>query len=564
MPTTIHATEKPLSEIFSNYFAFSIPPYQRPYSWTIEQASELLTDILSFLGNDSCPIAEVNPYFLGSIVLIKSEGNDAKSTEADVVDGQQRLTTLTILLSALRKLDKSGLEIEDYLFQAPRRAQGLPARYRLKLRPKDEKFFCDHIQKESGIDSLLQLNTTQLSDSRQRIQENARYFLDTLLPLGEAKRERLVSYLVTRCFLVVVSTPDLDSAYRIFSVLNARGLNLSLTDLLKSEIIGAIPEQKQDSYTHIWESEEEDLGREAFQELFSHIRMIHRKTKLRESALSEFRKYILPDIQPPERFIDEVLKPNSDALETIKKANYQGGDETETVNNCLEWLNRIDNFDWVPSAILYISKHKNYSPELLKRFCADLERLAAGLMILRENINSRINRYAELLTSIEKDNDLYADGSPLQLTPEETTKILDILNGDLYLMTRIRKYVLLRLDSALTEGTATYKYPIITIEHVLPQNPSKDSQWMQWFNNQAHSQYVHKIGNLALLSRKKNSQAQNYEFEKKKTGYFSSSAGGINSFVLTTQVLQQTQWTPEVIRQRQQESIEELKKLWRL
>ncbi len=564
MPTAIHATERPLSEVFSNYFAFSIPPYQRPYSWTVEQASDLLTDVLAFLGNDSYPIAEVNPYFLGSIVLIKSEGNDAKSAEADVVDGQQRLTTLTILLSVLRKLDKSGLEIEDYLFQAPKKTQGLPARYRLKLRPKDEKFFCDHIQNESGIDSLLQLSTTQLTDSRQRIQENARYFLDTLSPLDEAKRERLVSYLVTRCFLVVVSTPDLDSAYRIFSVLNARGLNLSLTDLLKSEIIGAIPEQKQDSYTHVWESEEEDLGRDAFQELFSHIRMIHRKAKLREAALKEFRDHILPTIQPPERFIDEVLKPNSDALEIIKKANYQGGAEKETVNDCLRWLNRIDNFDWIPPAILYISKHIKYSPDLLKEFFIDLERLAAGLMILRANANTRINRYADLLMSIEKDDDLYVDGSPLQLTSVETTEILDILNGDLYLMKRIRKYVLLRLDSALTDGAATHNHPIVTIEHVLPQNPDKDSQWVKRFNDREHSQYVHKIGNLTLLSRKKNAQAQNYDFDKKKAGYFSSSAGGISSFVLTFQVSQEPKWTPAVIEKRQQESISELKKLWRL
>lgn len=319
MSVAIHATEKPLKEIFSNQYSFSIPPYQRPYAWKTEQAGELLTDILAFLGDESYPISKINPYFLGSIVLIKSEGTGSESAEADVVDGQQRLTTLTILLSVLRKLDKSGLKIEGYLFQTENLLEEIPACYRLRLRQKDEKFFCDYIQKESGIDNLLQMNSTLLTDSQQRIQENARYFLDELSHLDEVKLKRLISYLVTRCFLVVVSTPDLDSAYRIFSVLNARGLNLSLTDLLKSEIIGAISEQQQESYTHIWESEEEDLGREAFQELFSHIRMIHKKAKLRATALKEFRDDILPKIQP-ERFIDETLKPYSDALEIIKNS----------------------------------------------------------------------------------------------------------------------------------------------------------------------------------------------------------------------------------------------------
>ena len=239
MPTAIHATEKPLSKIFSDDYSFSIPPYQRPYAWTEEQASELLDDILAFLGDDSDDISKTNPYFLGSIVLIKSEGNDAKDAEADVVDGQQRLTTLTILLSVIRELDPSP-GITKYLYQPEDELQGIPASYRLKLRPKDETFFRDHIQKESGLDNLLRLNSASLTDSQQRIQDNARYFLGELKLKNETERKRLVRYLITRCFLVVVSTPDLDSAYRIFSVLNARGRSLSLTDLLKSEIIAVL------------------------------------------------------------------------------------------------------------------------------------------------------------------------------------------------------------------------------------------------------------------------------------------------------------------------------------
>ena len=113
MSVSIHATEKALFKIFSNDFAFMIPPYQRPYAWTTEQTSELLSDVLSFLGNGSEPITEVNPYFLGSIVLIKDE----EALESDVVDGQQRLTTLTILLAALRTLVNSeyAAEITEYI-----------------------------------------------------------------------------------------------------------------------------------------------------------------------------------------------------------------------------------------------------------------------------------------------------------------------------------------------------------------------------------------------------------------------------------------------------------------
>jgi len=339
-------------------------------------------------------------------------------------------------------------------------------------------------------------------------------------------------------------------------------LNLRLTDLLKSEIIGAIPTEQQEEYTKIWEDEEEDLGRETFQDLFAHIRMIYRKAKMRETALNEFRKHIQPQKEPI-RFINEVLKPYSDSLEIIKTATYQSNKGAEAVNSLLRWLNQIDNFDWIPSAILYFSQNR-HSPNNLIKFFTDLERLSAGLMISRADINDRVERYGRLLTAIEEGTDLYATDSPLQLTSEETVQISKTLDGDLYLLKRIRQYVLLRLDSALARGEATYDYPIITVEHVLPQNPSSGSVWLKWFPmEEERARYTHRIGNLALLSRRKNAQAQNYDFDKKKNEYFSTSKG-ISPFALTTQVLKRTEWTPAIVSQRQEELLNELRSLWRL
>ncbi|MDZ8105139.1 MAG: DUF262 domain-containing HNH endonuclease family protein [Nostoc sp. DedQUE12a] len=560
MPVAIHATEKALYKVFSNDFAFSIPAYQRPYAWTKDQASDLLNDLLSFLGHDSEVTADTNPYFLGSIVLIKGE-----KPEADVIDGQQRLTTLTILLSVLRSLAsfESASEITDYLYQKGRRFEGKENRYRLKIRPRDEDFFRKYIQDENGLDALLQLNPSQLTDSQRNIHINASYFLDKLKLLSHQQRDSFSNYLMTRCFLVLVSTPDLDSAYRIFSTLNARGLDLSLSDFLKSEIIGAIEPSQQDKYTIIWETEEEDLGREKFQELFAHIRMIDRQAKPRKTTLREFTEDILPNIIQQQNFIDEVLKPYSNAFKIINTANYQSDKDAKTINSLLRWLNQIDNFDWIPPAILYFSKN-SHNPEKLKQFFTDLERLAAGLMILRADINDRIGRYAKLLAAIQENVDLYVQESPLQLTSDERNRIIKTLDGDLYLIKRIRQYVLLRLDSALSGGEASYDYSVITVEHVLPQNPSEGSKWLQWFPiEEERIQYVHRIGNLALLSRNKNSEAQNYDFDKKKEKYFLSKKG-ICPFVLTTQVLQQSEWTPEVIKQRQEDCLQNLRKLWRL
>lgn len=560
MAVNIHAIEKALFKVFNNDFAFAIPPYQRPYAWTTDQASELLTDLLAFLGNGSQSVDEVNPYFLGSIVLIKGE----ESPEADIVDGQQRLTTLTILLAVLRTSVQAeyAAELTKFIYEKGDLIVGTPNRYRLKLRERDEGFFRQYIQDEKGLEGLFQLDSAQLTDSQKNIQANAKYFAEALANLAELQRVRLLQYLMRRCYLVVVSTPDLDSAYRIFSVLNARGLDLRLTDLLKSEVIGAIPTEQQEKYTRIWEDEEEDLGRETFQELFAHIRMIYRKAKLRETALNEFRKHIQPH-EEPQRFIDEILKPYSDSLEIIKTATYQSDKGAEAVNSLFRWLNQIDNFDWVPPAIVYLSQNR-HAPDKLKQFFTDLERLAAGLMILRADINNRIERYGRLLTAIEQKADLYATDSPLQITPEEANQIMKTLNGDLYLIKRIRQYVLLRLDSALAQGEATYDYPIISVEHVLPQNPSEGSVWLKWFSaEEERVQYIHRIGNLALLSRKKNAEAQNYDFDKKKEKYFATRKG-VSPFALTTQVLQKTEWTPAIINERQKELLQRLKTLWRL
>lgn len=186
-------------------------------------------------------------------------------------------------------------------------------------------------------------------------------------------------------------------------------------------------------------------------------------------------------------------------------------------------------------------------------------------MIKRANINERIERYGLLLGAIERREDLYAVNSPLQLTRKERNEILRILDGDIYPIRAIRLYVLLRLDAALAEeGEVSYNIPIITVEHVLPQNPPSDSEWMRWFSSEEkRTTWIHRLGNLALLSRRKNIQAQNYDFERKKQKYFSIK-GGVSIFALTTQVLNEKRWTPRVIERRQEELIGVLKKVWRL
>jgi len=559
----IHGAEFPIRKIFSDDFYFRIPMYQRPYSWTTEQAGELLDDLLEFVSDDpKTKIEDLSPYFLGSIVVIKEEGRP----EAEVVDGQQRLTTLTILLSALRHTiadKKVSSAMTAYLYEEGNPLEGTPNRYRLTIRERDAEFFRAHVQEPDQLSKLRSLNSGQLSDSQRNIRANAVLFLDRLSNLSDPQRMRLGQFIVVNCLLVVVSTPDLDSAYRIFSILNDRGLELSHADILKSEVIGRIPQQEQESYNERWEDAEEDLGREAFGDLFGHTRMIFRKQKMRESILKEFREFVLKAVSGSKALIDDVLIPYTEALSIIGSAGYESTEGVEAVNGLLKWLNRIDNTDWLPPAILFMARHRSDSAAL-RRFFTDLERLAAFLMVARYGINDRIERYGRLLSLIESDGDLYAADSPLQLSEAERRTFWNELNGEVYRQTAKRRlYVLLRLDSALSDGSASYNYGVISIEHVLPQNPKPGSDWCRWFSTQeSRDRWVHRLGNLVLLSHNKNSSAGNYDFAKKKMSYFTK--GGVCPFAITTQVLPEAEWTEEVVVRRQADLLRVLDGVWRL
>ena len=164
--------------------------------------------------------------------------------------------------------------------------------------------------------------------------------------------------------------------------------------------------------------------------------------------------------------------------------------------------------------------------------------------------------------AIKQKKDVYADSSPLQLTVAEQHAIYRTLNGNLYadVNASLCKYILLRLDSLLSDGTATYNLPIISVEHVLPQKPDPNSEWAKWFSKDQQSRHIHRLGNLVLLSRHKNYDANNYDFAKKTAIYFSNR--GVSPFVLTSYVIQADKWTVDVVERRQRELVSRLACYW--
>ena len=198
MSKKISGAEYPLSKIFSSDFDYVIPSYQRPYAWTVDQTSELFDDLYDFYFRE-----KEDTYFLGSIVLIKEEGKPY----SEIIDGQQRLTTLTILLASITSNLSGDLrsDFENYIREPGRASQGLKPKPRLALRERDREFFAKHIQ-SLDFETMLGLDPTGLdNESQKNIQANSRLLLDKLKSTFGNNTDQLCefgAFLVQRCFLV--------------------------------------------------------------------------------------------------------------------------------------------------------------------------------------------------------------------------------------------------------------------------------------------------------------------------------------------------------------------------
>ena len=453
--SAIDVSNLKVAELFSTAsYQFRIPDYQRPYSWTEKEVSCLLDDIASAFpygeGTDSN-----TDYFLGSVVLIKQSGKP----KADVVDGQQRITTLSLIFSAIcyllpdpsksKQIRSDLIEKEDY------RGNKTPV---LKLRDSDEHFFSTWIRTDGKLGEMSKLDTNNKSGSQKNLIENAKDLLKNELyrPDGVELSEWLMHLLINitdNCYLVTISTEDFDSAYRIFSTINSRGLNLKPNDVLKSEIIGKIKPELRSQYTQIWDIEESDLGRDDFERLFFIIRSFLLNQKKYNELLTSYRKEILPKYDA-EQFIDTVLKPSSDTFEQIRKVRFccDNIEHQRKIRDLCSWLNEIDNNDWMPSAIYFIIRYPNDSGLILE-FLTQLERLAAGLMILRvrrgKGNKDRDIIFRALIDAIKEGPEQAIHKATTSLRNSQCKMIVNALDGKIYegKAKAFRNYVLLRSET---------------------------------------------------------------------------------------------------------------------
>ena len=561
MGIKIKGSESAIKDIFCEKFDFHIPPYQRPYAWTEEEALTLFDDLYDFLqakGEDNC-------YFLGSIVL---EKENEELPFCQVIDGQQRLTTLTILLAVLiSKFNNQEAKnaFEKYIRQPADISQGLKSKPRLELRAKDRDFFNQYIQ-DMNFRDLFNKQVAKLKNEAQKnIYLNSLALNDKIDELLKTDNDKIEfgRFLITNCYLVVVTTSSRESAFRVFSVMNNRGLSLLATDIIKSDIIGMINDVNEDlveKYTNKWEDIETLLGRDSFNDLFSHIRTLKSKIKAKKGLIGEFKEYVLPNLnhQTSIEFIETVLEPYAHSYNLIRNCCYNSENKDNEINGILKWLNSFNHSDWIPSSMYFISVNEN-NPELILTFLEKMERLCPYMYADSFDVNDRIARFAKIVKELEVAHN--AIPNSLELNDEEKETFIKVLDGQIYCLTNYkRNYFILRLDSFIATNGINYQKQKLSIEHVLPQTVNQNSEWARvWPNENERNLWVHRIGNLLPLTQAVNSECQNYDYLVKKQKYYTSKKG-TSSYALTSRMILKETWTPEDVEKNQIDLMEIYKK----
>ena len=544
-----------LKKLFSDEFFFSIPEYQRPYSWKREQCEQLFDDI-----DES---NRDNEYFMGTIIL-QEIGSIGSGIKYDIIDGQQRITTLQILLACLRdRVENNDYKIstQSKIYQRQNPADGIPEKVRLEV--KEKNFFKKYVQKENGTSkSEIDAANTQ-NDSQLNLLNAIKIFKDKLLELSQHQINSLIEHISQRCVVMYVSTQNFDDAYRLFTIINDRGLQLRRIDILKANNLepGVITNAEERTwFANIWENIENDLCSSNFEKLISFIRTIEIKEKAKDDILKEYNKLVFEKnkILRGKDFI-EYLNEYKNIYQTLilDKDIYEKDDEYKIISIPYKnLLNIMDDFlpsnDWIPP-ILYF--YKRFGKQKMLNFVQKLENKFVADWILGATATKRVINMNAILRKIEQCSNI-DELLASEVLSFNKSEYKDRLLQDIYEEDYI-KYILLKLEYIESEQNVERRYGTLSVEHVLPQKPNSNSSWLKDFNNEERILWTNKLSNLVLLSKRKNSSASNLEFNAKKEKYIK---GRITDLGRSQKLLSYSEWTPIILEIRQKQIIEQLLK----
>lgn len=580
----IDAKEEFVHKLYGEDYLYQIPQFQRPFSWSEENFVDLVDDLTDAYESNADNYGdllrpdgsfykdrkdEYEPYFLGSIIL--NEGTDTGS-RYDVIDGQQRLTSISILLCVLRdRAERGWTDSLDRFVQEERDiARVQEGEVRLKIRDRDREFFEENVLSRG---TTLDVDNPENGDTEpeQNILQAIETFDDRLEQWVEEGNdlESLAAFLVQRVIMVRITTDSLSSAFRLFNVTNARGMPLNNADLLKSENLSQITEGERDEYQRKWEDMEEEVGNEGLERFIGYMRHILVKEKSRQSIYDEFSEVFAerPDFRGKD-FVGELESVFDVHRERVHEAELHSSEESKNVyyHNLVSVMRDFyPSGEWVVALVEFDKQF--HDDELLYEFVKRLERRLTVDWLTGSSNTDRYTRVYRILREIEEADDprhvvnldSLTDG--LEDDRADFEEALDVRNFYRKGNYQWPKYILMRLNMERYDNrNAKIRYgKNINVEHILPRN-LKNGYWTQRFSDELQREkWTNKLGNLVLLDGRKNYKASNRPFTEKYETYFTEKQ---NDFAITNELSEYDSWTPTKLQERHECLSEECLDIW--
>ncbi|HLC79285.1 MAG TPA: DUF4268 domain-containing protein [archaeon] len=539
---------KTIQNIFEGSNYYEIPSYQRPYSWESEQVDALWDDIYSAFENNE------DEYFLGSIILTRKNNNKY----LDVVDGQQRLTTLMILFCTLRDIHFSKLSDQTKKNLIEGRIKNLEnGNERLKLRTQAQNQNQFEQEVIRGINFDLKLTQAQLKENK--FINTAFRFKEKIDPLnGSDKIEKFTEYLLEKVRVVSITCSNRSFAIKLFQVLNNRGLDLTAADLIKSYLMMSI-------------KDEDNL--KTFEQDWIYIETKAKELEEELTNLFTYYEYYLLANNPKKALYDELETQfkNKDSLKVIHEfknaINLFASMDSKSPKTIYSLYYLKHDTYW--KSIILTSLIKGWNNEQITALAKNLRKLYFIYWVAGYT-SSKIKQISfNIIDWIKEEKDINFIKKKITekiLSDRVVSRFRESLDGDVYKEAWC-KPLLITLEYEQLEAPKMNFIEIdndIHVEHIFPQAYSSDSYWSRVMTSDLADKLVNSLGNVTLLSGKKNIKASNHPFHEKLKVYEGTGKDGITPFILTQKITTNKIWNHQTIKARKDYLLSEIEKIFEI
>lgn len=556
---TIDIEKCTITKVFSQWY--SVPAYQRHYVWDEDNITSLLDDI-----RDNYLDHKDNEYFLGSYIVQRRTDRDTN----DLLDGQQRITTLFLLFAFLRDSSITPNEIkgelQNFIYQKAQILQGIHSRVRLsyEIRGHVKDFINTNIAPEGSVTNNWDVFVEGAKNSKNN--ESIRHICRAMLCFDKYFKEKdnanikivdYISFIFKNMVMIHISADTLEDAFRLFSIMNDRGVRLSNADILKASNLECIDDQSEiNKYAELWEDLQADLG-DDFDRFLMYVRTLYATTKAKVGLLEEYKNI----------FNEGDLKRGRDFFNAIKRwhdvyckvIELEGNNDTGYCNFVSIVQAAQLSTDWIPVVMAYYNKFRDHS---LLVFAQKVVHKAVADIVCGETPSRRIDNMRRIINLVKNESTADAVLQDPNAFAFQKGRFLDVVQSDMY-GRRFAKMLLLLLEYKYQDNTLRKTFSRISIEHILPQNPDDNSQWTQQFTDEERQQFTHKLGNLCIIGRCKNSSLGNLDYKQKLNRYFKNN---IANFARSLYIYHKypNQWTPVEYKENMAQTIEDLKQIFEI